>query len=173
MDKGPKGRGCSAVAIHRHIASHCDGCYAAHHASTVNSAAIRHCLLLYSIPIQSHKTDPFFLNLLFAPRLCFFLLSTEHCIYLLCPSVCSSGSALSCAVCSASRSANLPIHIGCRPPTSPKLQYHQSQVRRTTQNENAPTIRADISTHKVSSRAAWLGPWPLVVKVVVLCLVLT
>jgi hypothetical protein len=27
----------------------------------------------------------------------------------------------------------------------------------TTQNENAPTIRADISTYNVSSKAAWLG----------------
>lgn len=30
-------------------------------------------------------------------------------------------------------------------------------TNKTTQNENAPTIRADISTYNVSSKAAWLG----------------
>ncbi|KAF4965399.1 hypothetical protein FSARC_6793 [Fusarium sarcochroum] len=40
------------------------------------------------------------------------------------------------------------------------------KVRRTTQNENAPTIRADISTHNVSSKQQ--GGLALVVDVVVL-----
>jgi hypothetical protein len=107
--------------------------------------------VIISCSMQCHKRGPSSSNLSCVFHFCFFPLFPNFA-FAQRPSVCSSGSTLSCAVCSPFSALCSPVGVGRR--------RHQSYITRSdeqrTQNENAPTIRADISTHNVSSRAAWL-----------------